>query len=211
MFCETIEANSTERKKLKCDRLQPCAQCVKSGRGEQCVYDERAGSLGRAAKSPRIEEHLHPHDSMSVNAPIVAGGLPSIISEVNTLPTQAALDLQGRVQRLERLLNENSYRYVATSSGGNGLVPESLAPIPSLGPRKQYHGLKNTRSLIALVCPIFLFRPYMNVSISVSTGKSAKPFNMSLYPIVFICLLHYHKLISTLVSRHCPICQQSCA
>lgn len=144
---------SCRSKKLKCDREQPCAQCVRANRAEQCEFDEQAGSLGSQARNASYTPSSSRTETSNVNTSGNCGPSdPSRSSGKAVINgsdprTEEIGELQSRVKRLESLLEEqkrpNSQQ---TLPHENGIGGDALA-----GSQANYHGLRNTRSLIALV------------------------------------------------------------
>jgi hypothetical protein len=110
--------------KRKCDRGQPCTQCVKSRNLEPCTYDERAGSLGQIVEGSAM-------DSNTLTTPARRGRRKDPVRRLRT-----------QVSKLESLIQE-----IESSS-----PPPSPVTELHTGHAGNYHGLQNTRSLIALVC-----------------------------------------------------------
>ncbi|KAF2673146.1 hypothetical protein BT63DRAFT_451179 [Microthyrium microscopicum] len=129
-------------KKLKCDREQPCSQCVKYHRADSCGYDETSrnvrDSFNEAVSPSRVSESRSGEPSPADGVLPTSALVPSGAREIAELRTQ--------VQRLEKLFQRRADNLLPITAS---TVPDSSGEIkkPSY---LQYHGLNNTRSLMAL-------------------------------------------------------------
>jgi hypothetical protein len=156
-------------KKLKCDKQQPCAQCTKYNRVDGCVYDELAGSLGRFSpsaegeripKSPRTDgptansgRNARPRSEADVPPSAASAtkdhyAIANVSALVNASPVT---NLQGTtlLQRPNQRLGTQEQSHASEMQRNCDSIGNQ---VPGTG--RRYHGLNNTRSLIALVCPI---------------------------------------------------------
>lgn len=156
-------------KKLKCDREQPCSQCVKNKHPERCVFDERAGGLAdppeRAIvrnKRPNIHTSTGVNGDLSSRPSTIADGASPADENGQPFSDNAIGDLRSRIRRLESLVPS-----VADSNQPKKLGLEDCLTLSNqhnsagnLGAesRKEYYGLGNTRSLITLVSPLLRFQ-----------------------------------------------------
>ncbi|KAL3480472.1 hypothetical protein BJX99DRAFT_254463 [Aspergillus californicus] len=133
-------------KKLKCDRVTPCENCIKAGCPTGCAFQD---GLGNAPKRVRLESGAMSTDSSDRNLTLRSDTGLGIIE-----------DLQQRVRRMEDLF---SIRSEAQLAGTNGMVldradaPEVAPPLsarPYLGTlgvkgsRTRYHGHNHRISLL---------------------------------------------------------------
>lgn len=110
-----ISCLECRRKKLKCDRTQPCQQCVKIGRPSRCEYqtgqepepsaDYQPGPL---IKRPRLAPS--PRDNAGEGPPEPTEGreLPLPPPTATAMRPGVIEDLQERVTRLEKALYAQS-------------------------------------------------------------------------------------------------------
>lgn len=101
-----ISCLECRRKKLKCDRAQPCQQCLKVGRPGRCQY--QPGSEPEADATDCVSTTAKRHQTHSPSNQQSHGSLPRI-NGFSGGPTQQAKtgiieDLQERVTRLENAL-----------------------------------------------------------------------------------------------------------
>jgi hypothetical protein len=104
------------RKKLKCSRMLPCAQCSKTGRASQCSYNEyppgapssegaqdvshsENGGEPRKTVRRKITEHHEDTESPSHG---------SITTQTSVVRLGIMEDLQNRVERLENQLKTHN-------------------------------------------------------------------------------------------------------
>ncbi|CAN8104343.1 unnamed protein product [Discula destructiva] len=166
--------NSCRQRKLRCDRICPCSQCVKSNRA--CKYaNESESGLGSEGSdveaSPRPSKRSHRPPPSYVDAPT-----PSVQSSVGTAsvglgigPSVEPSRLGGssvveqfgaRLERLEKLvLNQNSashtewgkYSNPYTSYGGVAGAPTTIRSLSVKGNlRTRFFGQNSTRVLLNL-------------------------------------------------------------
>lgn len=135
-------------KKLKCDREQPCSKC-RIHPEEDCVYDERVGSLGDPF-------HHVERPSYHPTPPSVVSSQRGEIRRSPSSPEQVS-KLQARVRRLESLINQTNpqARAHVSNNVANAAAqqnPDDISTPSAAEPELQtFHGLHNTRSLLALV------------------------------------------------------------
>lgn len=127
-------------KKLKCDRQQPCGRCAKHNRGSrECIYDEHAGSLGSFSTTRRdtagTSKQLRKQTGLSESS-TASGANERADRDINAPPsirqlsrTDTATQGQNALVGQQRNLTENGVGHATNI----------------------YHGISNTRSLIALV------------------------------------------------------------
>ncbi|RJE21593.1 MAPEG family [Aspergillus sclerotialis] len=117
------------RRKLKCDRSLPCAQCIKSKTADSCTYaGPRAGptSNTRSSGTPPRSRLQTPTPSNRTTAP--AGGLYVFDSRHKSLPNQGSKsghsnelqELRSRVQNLENALSVQGTIPTPETLGGSG-------------------------------------------------------------------------------------------
>ncbi|KAF2102294.1 hypothetical protein NA57DRAFT_73723 [Rhizodiscina lignyota] len=150
---------SCRSKKLKCDREQPCAQCIRMNRAEQCDYDEHAGSLSVHARDvPRSQTASRPEASaINHRQPLSrtpdlnrnrleASGVPS--------PGDDVRELKARVERLENLISRingiNDQSMLPPHNDTKFPSNERFTDDETAHGKMRYQGLSNTRSLVAL-------------------------------------------------------------
>src|SRR5579871_3787670 len=97
---------SCRSKKLKCDREQPCSQCIRTNRAEQCDYNEQAGSLG-----PHWGGNVHSHDGASIRSSGSSTAFnphgssnPALADDTITGNTEIR-ELKARISRLEGVVH----------------------------------------------------------------------------------------------------------
>lgn len=131
-------------KKLRCDREQPCAQCTRADRADQCGYDPRSGSVG-LEDTPR-RRNIVGRTIRSLPQATIDGN-QSIDSSCNHN------HLEDRIRRLENLADDKRNGNNASASVYD-IFRQSR--VGDLQPKdvKKYYGLDNTRSLVVLVCYI---------------------------------------------------------
>ena len=154
-----------KRKKLKCDRQNPCIQCLKNGRSTQCSYSDFPSSnpssqtyevieSGRPAKMARptqVDEHrdhfaLPTSISMHPSAAVVKVGVIE--------------DLQERVQRLEHQLAHQPQAFTVPGdidtdefSQTAPLNVNSRGVLHLKGSSVRYHGENQKSALLRHVSP----------------------------------------------------------
>lgn len=122
------------RRKLKCDRSLPCAQCVKSKTPDQCVY---SGPQTAAQPESRLVGNTPP-DRVQMpgsRASSVHGGLYVFDSKHHSSANRVAkprgrpdelYELRHRVQMLEHALSRTGSMHTPESSGLDGLGESPL-------------------------------------------------------------------------------------
>ncbi|KAI9880681.1 MAG: hypothetical protein M1830_001314 [Pleopsidium flavum] len=151
------------RKKLKCDRLLPCKQCEKAGSSAQCTYNSRPERLSQAQltdesepesgrrgrKTARAESTAEPHERGN------SSRLPAHTPRVTEEKIGVIEDLQYRVNKLERLLSDQSRLLTSTQKHANNHVEQADRPSPSSlgvlsikGSRSRYHGQNHKITLL---------------------------------------------------------------
>jgi hypothetical protein len=125
-------------KKLKCDRQQPCGQCLKRNRvgTDGCVYNERAGSLGG------FEESSRPFKIAKTLPPSQPAGLTNIHAIPNARRDPHIVQNEPPGQK-HRALHQADTIVQADRELARKQDTDNA--------EKRYHGLSNTRSLVALV------------------------------------------------------------
>ncbi|KAK5326360.1 hypothetical protein LTR93_003222 [Exophiala xenobiotica] len=121
-----ISCLECRRKKLKCDRLDPCQQCIKIGRPGRCTYQSGQEPVPNTAYL-----HGHPSKRQRLNTPAAEDGngdtaaLEDYHSPVPYSTGKGVVeDLQERVARLERALLAH-----APEPDGELTARESVAPV----------------------------------------------------------------------------------
>lgn len=98
-----ISCLECRRKKLKCDRTQPCQQCIKIGRPGQCEYQsgqEPLPNIAYSLMSPAKRQRIYsPTDDPLDNDTVALNG--SHGPQVTSAGRGVIEDLQERVARLE--------------------------------------------------------------------------------------------------------------
>lgn len=94
----TLSCRECRAKKLRCDRAQPCQQCVKSEREDQCGYDSGIGPASPISLSPATR----PRSADPAPPP-----LPGVIE-----------DLQARVAALETIIRSGGSHASASQAQG---------------------------------------------------------------------------------------------
>jgi Fungal Zn(2)-Cys(6) binuclear cluster domain len=135
---------SCRNRKLKCDREQPCSQCIRSRRGDLCAYDERAGSLGQYSNAST------PH-SLRSNGDSVISVPTGIDGATSGAERSRSDDIRERSAHVQLSESSDQERRALSSSILNPLTHHDTTAVLASAPKK-YFGLSNTRSLIALVC-----------------------------------------------------------
>ena len=153
------------KKKLKCDRLVPCRQCIM--RNVQCIYDhEKHSSLGaRIAEESDVEREqrrrkvpippLHREVRTHAGVPAeVPSRIPSTPEKGNRESTRLIENLQSQVNRLERLTANQSYITNEApqlsslyANHGDGPMTNS-GTLNVKGSRSRFHGRNQRRSLL---------------------------------------------------------------
>jgi hypothetical protein len=147
---------SCRTRKLKCDREQPCSQCVKNRRPEHCFYDERAGSLGQASE-PIPAESSSEGQARTKEGISQSRDPSSVANEVTELRVQVA-KLENLIQRMDNSQTDSTAMpFVPHTIQSNHLQPVETAGLK---------GLRDTRSLISLVSlrstsPCMTIYPYI--------------------------------------------------
>jgi len=151
------------RKKLKCDRLLPCKQCDKAGSTALCTYNSREESLSQAQlideseaesgqrrrKAARAESTAEPHER----------GNPSRLPSYTTVVAEEKIgvieDLQYRVNKLERLLSDQSRVSALTQKHACNHIEQAdrsstsyLGVLSIKGSRSRYHGKNHKITLL---------------------------------------------------------------
>jgi len=158
---------SCRNRKLKCDREQPCSQCIRTNRAEQCEYDEQAGSLGphwRKKAQSQILSNSNTSTAFNLDEsrnPTLTNGAISINSEIK--------QLRARISRLEDVVHGTDNPNISTVVIPSQCFIEERPQVV----KSNYHGLSNTRSLMALVCSTF-------VSITQTSSASVPSASLSL-------------------------------
>lgn len=125
------------RRKLRCDRSSPCAQCVKSKTAGSCTY--AGDQLGSTASTRRSGTPPRPRLQMANNRAIPsAGGLYVFDSKHKASSNRVSKpgdqnelhELRNRVQSLENALSLQGTILTPESSGGCGFstIRPPLAP-----------------------------------------------------------------------------------
>jgi hypothetical protein len=139
------------RQKIKCNRQQPCAQCSKCDRADQCVYRERnlVDRGGERGKSPviRVAEETRPD---AANTSVGISSSPT----VRAFSSDPITDLQSRVRRLENR-GQNGH-----SNGNTGRQHRPGNQVSTTG--RRYHGLNDNTRSIDLVCFEYPFLPWQD-------------------------------------------------
>jgi hypothetical protein len=120
-----ISCLECRRKKLKCSRTYPCAQCVKIGRPGRCEFqagqepeanENWAGPSNAPVKKRRLQS------PMLTNGTSPAQNVAQAAKIAPTAPAKAGIieDLQARIARLEALvLNQHSMQVAPQDSAGS--------------------------------------------------------------------------------------------
>jgi len=123
-----ISCLECRRKKLKCDRTQPCQQCVKSGRPERCSYQagqepdgSASGPVGHIAKRPRVDS-----DEMVEGHVEPSPGPTRLNAVVPAVKAGIIEDLQERVAKLEYSLQ--ALKHPDVNGITTGVEPGSRNP-----------------------------------------------------------------------------------
>jgi hypothetical protein len=121
-----ISCLECRRKKLKCDRLDPCQQCIKIGRPGRCTYQSGQEPVPNTAYL-----RGHPSKRQRLDTPAAEDGngdnatLEDYHSPVPHSTGKGVVeDLQERVARLERALLAH-----APEPDGELTARESVAPV----------------------------------------------------------------------------------
>lgn len=152
---------------MKCDRQQPCVQCVKRRRVELCEFVESSAFAPPPPVRRRSPLELS-SDGGVLNATSTAAAVASETvngdrtaldggARTNGVGLRGADDvenLQARVMRLERLISAG----MSGNGVSNFIIDSGEADYArGLKPaRERYYGLSDTGSLISLVCRVFL-------------------------------------------------------
>ncbi|OJJ43661.1 hypothetical protein ASPZODRAFT_136113 [Penicilliopsis zonata CBS 506.65] len=91
-----LSCTECRRRKLKCDRLLPCSQCVRSKTADSCIYTGLQPEM-RAQRQPSSEIAAHQDNtsplaisSNAISVPRPPGGLPSANTTTTAITTVAA-------------------------------------------------------------------------------------------------------------------------
>jgi len=145
-------------KKRKCDREQPCSNCVLSNARDHCVYDETAGSIRRSAADDSVDRTAMSPSSTSAPLPEYRNpwneGSPD--SSKASKDTSRIAQLEDRIKYLEHALSppsDDHHQKSRSDSGYGKSESENLksdcGESPPIEPK--FLGLGDTRSLIQLV------------------------------------------------------------
>ena len=130
---------------MKCDREQPCSQCIRSNRAEQCDYDENAGSLG-----PHWGENASSHDRVPKNptssTAFALDGSGNLGLTYSAIANTEIRQLRARISTLEGLVHA-----IDNPNPSTTVTPSRYEERPQVS-KANYRGLSNTRSLMSLVC-----------------------------------------------------------
>ncbi|MCJ1306500.1 hypothetical protein MMC25_000143 [Agyrium rufum] len=130
----TLSCLDCRRKKLKCDRLQPCQQCVKIGRAASCVFrshvdpsDSAAETDDRPPKRPRLGSDEREQRRSSTLPGIRSLASPGALDRHQRPGTDGAGndDIRKRIERLERELRA----CVDATNGQNGSSIQSASSV----------------------------------------------------------------------------------
>ncbi|KAF2100209.1 hypothetical protein NA57DRAFT_73822 [Rhizodiscina lignyota] len=117
----TLSCLSCRRKKLRCDRAQPCEQCVRSRRSAQCTY----------AVDPSISQSTNSYDEND-DSPRKRARTGGGTQQSNGLGTNASVlraieDLQARVAELEKQANTISNNGLNTAAVPASEIEHSIS------------------------------------------------------------------------------------
>jgi hypothetical protein len=155
-------------KKLKCNRQQPCFQCVKGGRTTQCKFFEHPRRARRAHGSIASQTEAQTLSPTSKNDKrVIASTDKSVVTH-----DSAISDLQRRVVQLERLASRNldAFDSHLPESWGSSRSSDQEIRMAKDTPksRQKYHGLSSTRWLVAMFPEIKSFT--QNISLDPDMG-----------------------------------------
>ena len=153
------------KKKLKCDRLAPCRQCIM--RNVQCTYDqeEQPSPESRTTEELDVEGHRRrkiPIPELPREVRTYAGVPPGVSSTPETgdqESTRLIKGLQSQVDRLEQLIADQPHvsskapqrsSLCANHGAGSSTDPGTLTV---KGARSRFHGRNQKRSLLKEVSP----------------------------------------------------------
>jgi len=158
---------SCRSRKLKCDREQPCSQCIRTNRAEQCDYDEHAGSLGPHWGEKAHSQILSNHDGSPDTRPSTSftpdGSRNPALTNGAIASNSEIRQLRARISRLEGLVHGTDNAHASTIVTPSRYHIEERSQVV----KTNYHGLSNTRSLIALVCSmlaLFFLQHHLHLS-----------------------------------------------
>ena len=153
-----------KRKKLKCDRQNPCLQCLKSGRAAQCTYNDSSSSApppeqaqdvaepGRPAKLVRLTPVDEHSGHVSDNSP-ASRQWSAPVARIGVIE-----DLQSRVEKLEqqlatrsRALSSEGIAYADHPFQGKPYSVSSMGVLHFKGSSIRYHGKNQKVALLSHV------------------------------------------------------------
>lgn len=158
---------SCRKKKLKCDRLAPCRQCIM--RAAQCAYDheEAIRSPAQATEESSLESDERrrkvpipplPREVRNpAGVPVVAPFTPIARSHESTRVIQ---DLQDRVRRLEQLISDQSHGSIEAPRQSSLCVSQTpgsstnLGTLNVKGSRSRFYGQNQKSTLLREVSPM---------------------------------------------------------
>ncbi|KAJ6080253.1 hypothetical protein N7467_010006 [Penicillium canescens] len=123
-------------KKLKCDRVDPCENCIKAGHRADCTYNQHPTELPSKPKRVQLSVEALGNESKGVGIGIIE-------------------DLQQRLTRVEGLLASRPVNEPAVSSQDSCNTPvqpsglqTSLGTLVVKGSRSRYHGQNDRITLL---------------------------------------------------------------
>ncbi len=154
-----------KRKKLKCDRQNPCIQCLKNGRSTQCSYSDFSSSAP-SGRTPDVTESGRPTKIARPTLGDEHRGHVALPSPISTQPSAAVVkvgvieDLQDRVQKLEQRLTRQSRASTfpgdADTDDGSQAKPFNVnlrGVLHLKGSSARYHGENQKGALLRHVSP----------------------------------------------------------
>ena len=166
---KTYSCIDCRRRKLKCDREQPCSRCQKEGHPQTCIFNAESGAEFNGSE---IEEP----DGVFRNLPTTAPKRPSnsvhlleVAAERNRNPSDGHYEstsyLKNKIEQLESriaLLESSSTRSTAMpaflgarprQSGSEGTY-EKTRMVKGKGTVTHFFGATNATSMLIHVCSI---------------------------------------------------------